>query len=324
MPPKIIVWRFFEKASEGNAICKLCKKILKTAGNTSNLMCHIRNVHKDTYHAITKNQNSEKKTVEKEVLGDSQKMTETAAKSVRTPKSPSTGASSGTPFYSPSSRPQSTDVHSQPSIVSSFDNANAFSSSGEKTLRVNEALMYIICKDYQQFSIVENEGFRHLQKIVAPRYKIPCRSTLTKWVDAKYDELAFIFRDKIAFVENATLDVKSFLGITAHFGVDVQFHSVTLEVYELDERHTSEYIAEKLLKACVEWKVETDKVSAVIIDNAASMVKAIDLAFGKKKHVPCFAHTLNLVAESAIQYTSANIIVKKIKESHLLQTELHC
>ncbi|XP_017485535.1 PREDICTED: zinc finger BED domain-containing protein 4-like [Rhagoletis zephyria] len=237
-------------------------------------------------------------------------MTETAAKSVRTPKSPSTGASSGTPFYSPSSRPQSTDVHSQPSIVSSFNNANAFPSSGEKTLRVNEALMYMICKDYHPVSIVENEGFRDLLKIVAPRYKIPCRSTLTKWVDAKYDELAFIFRDKTAIVENVTLTtdiwsetmhMKNFLGITAHFDVDVQFHSVTLGVYELDERHTSEYIAEKLLKACVEWKVETDKLSAVITDNAANMVKAIDLAFGKKKHIPCFAHTLNLVAESAIQ-----------------------
>lgn len=43
-----------------------------------------------------------------------------------------------------------------------------------------------------------------------------------------------------------------------------------------------------LLKTCAEWGLDSDKISAVVTDNAANMVKTVDLASGKK-HIPCFA-----------------------------------
>lgn len=49
-----------------------------------------------------------------------------------------------------------------------------------------------------------------------------------------------------------------------------------------------------------EWGLEVEKTLAVISDNAANITKAVDLMFGKGKHIPCFAHTLNLLATKAI------------------------
>ena len=105
--------------------------------------------------------------------------------------------------------------------------------------------------------------------------------------------------------------MRSFLGITGHFGICTEFFSITLGVYQSFDRNTSDHIAEMLLNSCSEWDIDVDKVSAVVRDNAASMIKAVDLSFGKK-HIPCFAHTLNLVALNAIQHCPElqNLITK--------------
>lgn len=113
---------------------------------------------------------------------------------------------------------------------------------------------------------------------------------MTRWLDEKYDALSTVIKSKLCCVEDLTLtsdiwsdlQMRSYLGVAAHFGIGIEFHSVTLGVYHLDERHTSEYIAQMLTKTSEEWGFNTDKVTAVVIDNAANMVKAIEIAFGKK------------------------------------------
>lgn len=70
----------------------------------------------------------------------------------------------------------------QKSILSSFEEINVFSASGHKSLKINNALFYMVCKDNQPFTIVENEGFRNLIKVIAPHYKLPNKTTLTRWL----------------------------------------------------------------------------------------------------------------------------------------------
>jgi peroxiredoxin len=72
--------------------------------------------------------------------------------------------------------------------------------------------------------------------------------------------------------------------LTIHFVDQYKFNAVLLGVYELDERHMSEYIyiAIKLVDVCVEWNITKQKIVAVVTDGAANMTKAIDLSFGKK------------------------------------------
>ncbi|CAK1599136.1 unnamed protein product [Parnassius mnemosyne] len=179
-------------------------------------------------------------------------------------------------------------IKRQKSIKTSFQEISSYSESGMKTRKLNNCLLYMISKDHQPFSIVENEGFKNLMKAVAPQYKIPSRTSLRRWLDNKYDVVSETFKKKLSSIEDLTLttdiwsdtlNMKSFIGVTVHFGIKVELISVTLGVYELDERHTSQYISEMLLKTCVEWGIKKDNVTAVVTDNAANMVKAVELTF---------------------------------------------
>lgn len=42
---KSIVWNYFKKEDNVSARCKLCTKILKHSGNTTNLMQHLKRMH---------------------------------------------------------------------------------------------------------------------------------------------------------------------------------------------------------------------------------------------------------------------------------------
>lgn len=67
------------------------------------------------------------------------------------------------------------------------------------------------------------------------------------------------------------------------------------------KRDTGENIANELKLICLEWNICDQDVVAVATDNAANIKLAVDIAFGQKKHMPCFAHTFNLVTERGIE-----------------------
>lgn len=109
-------------------------------------------------------------------------------------------------------------------IYESFENISAYSERGNKTLKVNNALIYMICKDNQPFTIVENDSFRNLMKVTASHYKLPSKTTLSA-----------VFRNELESVENITLttdiwtetmSIRNFLGITGHFGICTEFFLV--------------------------------------------------------------------------------------------------
>jgi len=68
----------------------------------------------------------------------------------------------------------------------------------------------------------------------------------------------------------------------------------------LTQSHTADYIGSKLLNTLSDWNIHKKNVAAVVTDNGANMVKAIYDQFGRENHIPCFAHTINLVVENSI------------------------
>ncbi|XP_022823347.1 zinc finger BED domain-containing protein 1-like [Spodoptera litura] len=343
------VWRFFDKTEENknSAKCRLCQKFIKSCGNTTNLIGHLKNIHKAAYQEFS-NECSKKNDIQSNTV---KKNTHLSLDPNISDPLPSTSSAGIMTMELTSNAEKKCDSSKddvcvsippapkrQKSIVTSFQDIYAFSERGDKTLRINNALIYMICKDNQPFTIVENEGFASLIKVLAPHYKLPSKTTLTRWVDDKYAALSTVFKAKLANIVHVTLttdmwsetmSMRSFLGITAHFGEGNDIFAITLGVYESNDRHTSEHISDMLLNTCTEWNIDNDKVSAVVTDNAANMVKAVDLAFGKK-HIPCFAHTLNLVAQNAIQQcadlrnliTKLKEIVTWFKQSNVASNEL--
>jgi len=183
----------------------------------------------------------------------------------------------------------------------------------------------MLVKDNLPLSSTEKEGFKYFMKKVVPMYKVPSRKTVTELISSKYDVLSVQIKNKLSLVESITLttgvwtdttNTKSYLGMTVHFLslCKLKLESVTLGVLELGERHTSANIVGWLNDILRTWGIDKHQVFLVVTDNGANIKNAVYECFGKDKHLPCFAHTLNLVVEDALDHTEdIAIIINKVK-----------
>jgi hypothetical protein len=103
--------------------------------------------------------------------------------------------------------------------------------------KITNAVLFMTAKDNCPLSITENEGFRYLMKIVAPRYKCPSRFTFTKLVEEKYQVLSALIRQKLGSVKylaftsdiwTEPMNMSGFIGITSHYVHKDQLESCTL------------------------------------------------------------------------------------------------
>ncbi len=91
--------------------------------------------------------------------------------------------------------------------------------------RLYEALVDMIVKDGQPFSVVEDEGFRNFVKILDPSNTIPSRKSVKAVVEARYN----IIREKtMAEVKQASavsltadmwtsINMDAYLAVTCHY-----------------------------------------------------------------------------------------------------------
>ena len=86
--------------------------------------------------------------------------------------------------------------------------------------------------------------------------------------------------------------------VTAHCMTRTwELKSFVLQTKQLCESHTGANISEALKECTDEWGI-TEKVVAISTDNAANATAAVRLCGWR--HVPCLAHTLNLVVKAAL------------------------
>ena len=69
---------------------------------------------------------------------------------------------------------------------------------------------------------------------------------------------------------------------------------------QIDEEHTAANLAMHLKSVLNQWKISDNKVIAVVTDNKVNILKAIT-HFTRFHHIPCFAHTLNLVIKTPLK-----------------------
>lgn len=258
-------------------------------GNTTNLYGHLRSKHKAAYLAAKeiKIKSSEKSSlvVREEVIDEPVASTSKILDETIVPS----GSSANKRVNTSSSDIFMSAFKRQKTIEASFGVITNFKEGGVNASRLNHAIMYMICKDNQPLSIVEDKGFRHLMKTASPHFVMPSRRTISRNIFNMYDAMKEIVINKLKNIQNfiITTDIwtdiqtRSYIGVTIHFVEDFQLNAALLGVYELDQRHTAEYIAEKLLEVCTVWNISKQNIVAVVTDGAANMLKAIDLSYGK-------------------------------------------
>ncbi|XP_015429327.1 PREDICTED: zinc finger BED domain-containing protein 4 [Dufourea novaeangliae] len=66
--------------------------------------------------------------------------------------------------------------------------APLYADTDDKKLKLDKALVDVVVKDLQPFSIVEDEGFRAYTKNLDPEYNLPNRKLLKKMVENAYEK----------------------------------------------------------------------------------------------------------------------------------------
>lgn len=172
---------------------------------------------------------------------------------------------------------------------------------------VDEELAKMIASDFQPFSIVENKGFRSYSHALNPMYVLPRRKTLSQTtIPRLYDRERASLQERVQKVTAVCLTTDcwtsrtttSFMSVTCHFIENYKMVSCLLDCFEFSDRHTSENLAEELLRVAKEGQVE-NKVLCCVSDNAANITKAIKIL--KWTHHPCLVHTINLVVRDGLK-----------------------
>lgn len=186
--------------------------------------------------------------------------------------------------------------------------------------KLDNTLMRMICREYFPFSIVEGEDFREFIYLLNPNYQPPCRKTLSKsLLPSLYNQTFEKIKDTISSVESVALTSDgwtninnvSFFAVTVHFiSNEFKLTSFMLECGEFDNQHTGKNIAEWLKTVLSKFEIPLSKVSAITTDNASNMKTAANEL--NIRHFSCFAHSLNLVVQHAIQ-DSIQEIVENVK-----------
>ncbi|XP_033990656.1 zinc finger BED domain-containing protein 4-like [Trematomus bernacchii] len=174
---------------------------------------------------------------------------------------------------------------------------------------LDEALVNLIVKDTQPFSVVEDVGFRAFVALLDPNYVIPKRQAVKAMVEAKYAlerSKAIADMQKVVAVSLTSdmwtsINMDAYLAVTCHFVDDnTRLNSVLLGVQQFPQTHTAENLARVKTSLMEEWGI-TDKVTCLVTDGAANMISCGKHL--KLRHAICIAHTLNLIVKKSLDMT---------------------
>ena len=171
----------------------------------------------------------------------------------------------------------------QTSIASAFQQKYPVDSDRHKL--ITQGIGMFIAKDMQPYSVVTDKGFRYIMKTVEPRYSIPSRTYFSRKVvpglyavsrgevEGELRDADFLALSTDSWTSRATI---SYLTVTVHFIADWEMKCCVLQTRPVYESHTSQHLAEELLQAATEWKLERVNVTIpVATDNATNIVNAI-------------------------------------------------
>ena len=155
-------------------------------------------------------------------------------------------------------------------------------------------------------SIVEDQGFKNFAHTLDSRYEIPSRRTIMSRLPETYQSVKRKLQGQlnntthIALTTDiwTSLQTKSYCCALLPTTSDTwELKPAILETFDFNSEHTADNISSELLRVITQWNIES-KIICIVTDNASNMVAAINKT--PWQHLPCFAHSLNLVVQGSI------------------------
>ncbi|XP_033998009.1 zinc finger BED domain-containing protein 1-like [Trematomus bernacchii] len=179
----------------------------------------------------------------------------------------------------------------------------------DRKRELDGALVNMVVKDSQPFSIVDDCGFKELVALLDPKYTLPSRRALKEMVVKRYEEEKTKAKAVMQRVEAVSLtadmwtsiNMDAYLAVTCHYVDDsAKLATVLLGVLPFPETHTAVNITAAMRSLMEEWGTE-GKVTSIVTDAGANMVASVRSL--NLRHALCFAHSLNLVVKKSLDAT---------------------
>jgi len=206
-----------------------------------------------------------------------------------------------------------------------------------------DLINYVIA-DQVPYSIVESASFRLMMQNKNAKLKLSSSETISRKVLKLCKESrpqVFLYLRSSANQFSFTTDIRTsdagtpFMSLTVHL-ITPQFEliSALVDIPSLKGTHTGAVIAEcfvMMMNEFFQGEPYLGRICGVATDNASNNEAAIDILIKQRilrnpeGHIRCFAHVLNLAAESAIKPLNTQIaklrrIIKFIRGSNVQRT----
>jgi len=184
----------------------------------------------------------------------------------------------------------------------------------ERQTEITRAVTSFISRDLRPMNIIDGQGFKDLVESLEPRYKIPCRKTITKTcIPQLYQRLVTILKSCLKDVDGYALTFdywtsyasKSYLTITIHYlDENFQIKHFVLKTPEVYEEHSGDVTAKVILSTLENFGLNIQDLKKVwaVSDAASNMKKTAKVL--KVPHIVCFAHILHNTLTKSSWYTS--------------------
>lgn len=179
----------------------------------------------------------------------------------------------------------------------------------DRKQELDEALVNMVVKDSQPFSIVDDTSFKEFVALLDPTYTVPSRKTLKIMVNRRYEQEKTNAKALVQRVEAVSLTadmwtsiaMDAYLAVTCHYVDDsAKLATVLLGVLPFPEAHTAVNITTATKSLMMERGIE-GKVTSIVTDAGANMIASVRNL--NLRHSLCFAHSFNLVVKKSIDAT---------------------
>jgi hypothetical protein len=178
--------------------------------------------------------------------------------------------------------------------------------------------MWII-EDQQPLHVLQSKAFVRFINSLDPLFDIPSDKVIKQQIHIAYNYSTdlLIVKFQVSMIScSVTFDLwtarsgEGYLGVTCSF-IDENFHlqEIVLACKRLEYPHTSEAIKELLLSIFTTWNIKS-KVFTYTTDNGSNMVK-LSKIISHLKHIPCVAHTIQLVVGKGLLH--AEVLIARAK-----------